>query len=311
MLPGDSESEPSPGCSNWREQPPNSARKLDSSDSGEELEDHQTQRRSSRLKNLSNEKSNEVEKKEARRSQRNKMSAEKEKRCKSLRRLTAKRAGKRLSDDESSENEDNSDPSTPPPPPDDSESSSCEDVSYQIVVDPIVPIVSQYRRLCRLPSCSERFEKGITKIIGVYFDNIFAWICAKHKYHSIINIQENMELDDLERTKSDEEFINDPEEGDNSNSVDQNSMDEITKSLRKETPEDIENAKQYMRQLRKFQLEVHSVKNKSLHTSGKKRFKRQLRSAYLDVGMKDKSERADPGLEFKLLKTPKKKDRKK
>ena len=66
-----------------------------------------------------------------------------------------------------------------------------------------------------------------------------------------------MELDDLERTKSDEEFIDDPEEGDNSNSVDQNSMDEITKSLRKETPEDIENAKQYMRQLRKYQLEPH------------------------------------------------------
>ena len=59
-----SDDEPSPGCSNWREQPPNSARKLDSSDSGEELEDHQTPR-SSRLKNLSNEKSNEGEKKEA------------------------------------------------------------------------------------------------------------------------------------------------------------------------------------------------------------------------------------------------------
>ena len=64
------------------------------------------------------------------------MSAEKEKRCKSLRRLTAKRAGKRLSDDESSENEDSSDPSTPPLPPDDSESSSCEDVSYQITNSP-------------------------------------------------------------------------------------------------------------------------------------------------------------------------------
>ena len=39
IISSDSESEPSPGCSNVRGQPPNSARKLDSSDSGEELED--------------------------------------------------------------------------------------------------------------------------------------------------------------------------------------------------------------------------------------------------------------------------------
>ena len=309
ILSSDSESEPSPGCSNWRDQPPNPARKLDSdSDSGEELEDHQNPR------NPSNEKSN--EKKEARRSQRNKMSAEKEKRLNSIRRLTAKRAGKRLSEDKSSENEDNSDPSTTPPPPDDSESSSCGDQSYHVAVDPIFPIVSQYPSLCRLPSCSYRFEIGITKIIGVYFDNDpdqekVAWICAEHKYpHSDKITKENMELDDAERTKSDDDFIHDPEEGDNSNSVDQNSMDEITKRLRKETPEDIENAKEYMRQLRKYQLEPHNVKNKSLYTSEKKRYKRILRSAYHDVGMKDGSERSDPGLEFKLLKTQKKKGRK-
>ena len=282
ILSSDSESEPSPGCSNWRDQPPNSARKLDSdTDSGEELEDHQNPR------NPSNEKTN--EKKEARRSQRNKMSAEKEKRFNSIRRLTAKRAGKRLSEDKSSENEDNSDPSTPTPPPDDSESSSCEDENYHIIVDPIFPKVSQYPGLCRLPSCSDRFEIGITKIIGVYFDNDpnqekVAWICAKHKYpHSEKIAKENSELDDSERTKSDEEFIDDPEEGDNSNSVDQNSMDEIKKRLQKSRPEDIENTRQYKRQLRKYQLEPHSVKNKSLYTSEKKRYNRQLRSAYLDV----------------------------
>ena len=278
ILSSDSESEPSPGSSNSRNKPLKSRITIEDSDSdsGHELEDHQTPRRSSNLGNPFNEKSNEdeIEKKELRRSERDKMSGEKKKRFKILERLTAKRAGKRLSDNKSSENEDNSDPSTPPPPP----SPGCSNWRDQ-------PPNSA-------SDSGEELEDHQTP-------------------RSPPDDSESSSCEDLERTESDDEFIDDPEEGDNSNSVDQNSMDEIKKNLRKETPTDLKNTERYMSEHGKYQLEVHSLKNKSLYTSGKKRFKRHVRSAYFDVGMKDGSERSDPGLEFKLLKTQKKKGRKK
>ena len=121
-ISSDSESDPSPGCSNWTDQPSKSPRKvknksayrritvIDSEDSEEGLEDHQTSRRSSRLRNSTRKKTsedeeNDKEEEPIRRSQRNKVSAEKGKKLEVLRRLEAKRAGKRLSDDDSDENE--------------------------------------------------------------------------------------------------------------------------------------------------------------------------------------------------------------
>ena len=119
-ISSDSESDPSPGCSNWTDQPSKSPRKvknksayrriISDSDSEEGLEDHQTSRRSSRLRNSTRKKTsedeeNDKEEEPIRRSQRNKVSAEKGKKLEVLRRLEAKRAGKRLSDDDSDENE--------------------------------------------------------------------------------------------------------------------------------------------------------------------------------------------------------------
>ena len=346
IISSDSESEPSPGCSSWTDQPSKSPRKVENkssyrritfndsdSDSEEELEleDRQTLRRSSRLRNSTGKKTsedeeNDKEEEPIRRSQRNKVSAEKAKKLKIFRRLEAKRAGKRLSDDDSNENEKNSDAPTPPPQ-DDSESSSYEEESssssyeksYRIVADPIDPL-AKYSGKCRLPGCPDIFEIGVTKIIGVYFyddpgQEKPAWICARHKYDDYEKIaKQNMELDESERTKSDDEFIDDTEEGDDSNSVESDAMedmDEIKKSLRRERREYLKNTKKYMRQLGKYQLEVHSPRNKSLYTSPKKRYNRNARGAYIDAGMKDGSERSDPSLEFKLLKTQKKKDRKK
>ena len=339
-ISSDSESEPSPGCSNWTDQPSKSPRKvknksayrriISDSDSEEGLEDHQTSRRSSRLRNSTRKKTsedeeNDKEEEPIRRSQRNKVSAEKGKKLEVLRRLEAKRAGKTLSDDDSDENENSGAPTPPAPQQDDSESSSdneesssCEDESYRIAVDPLDPIRAQYREKCKLPSCSDIFEIGVTKIIGVYFYNNPgqekpAWICERHKYDDSEKIAKklNIELDHSERTKSDDEFIDDTEEGDNS--VDANAMvaidmDEIKKSLKREGREDVKNTKKYMRQLGKYQFEVHSPRNKALNTSPKKRYNRNARGAYIDAGMKDGSERSDPGLEFKLLETQKKKD---
>ena len=167
-----------------------------------------------------------------------------------------------------------------------------------------------------MPSCSDIFEIGVTKIIGVYFYNNPgqekpAWICERHKYDDSEKIAKklNIELDHSERTKSDDEFIDDTEEGDNS--VDANAMvaidmDEIKKSLKREGREDVKNTKKYMRQLGKYQFEVHSPRNKALNTSPKKRYNRNARGAYMDADMKDGSERSDPGLEFKLLETKEK-----
>ena len=339
-INSDSESEPTPGCSNWQDEPKTYSREVikqtpyrrlrfheSDTDSGEEEGQEPTYsvkrkpRRSSRLRNAAHEtedKSSEDEDKEARRSQRNRISAEKEKRFRSLERLSAKRAGKKISDesdddDERSEYAGNRD--TPTIHDDSSEVSSSEeetDRGYRVVAE---PFVSKYPGFCRLPSCSNRFVVDVTKIIGVYFDFDLsqekpAWICAKHEYEEALD--KNDILDDLERTKSDEEFIDDPDDGDieddNSHSE---TLDEITKSLRKETPKDIKNAKKYRSQLRKYQLEVHTWKNKSLYTSPEARYRRNMRSARFDVGMKDGSERYDSELEDKLLRTSKKKRKKK
>ena len=63
-----------------------------------------------------------------------------------------------------------------------------------------------------MPGCPDIFEIGVTKIIGVYFyddpgQEKPAWICARHKYDDSEKIaKQNMELDESERTKSDDEF---------------------------------------------------------------------------------------------------------
>ena len=361
-INSDSESEPTPGCSNWRDETtaavakknvyrriqfhesdndtdseeelgsghePTSKRKLrrssrlkntthenDEKTRNVEKEKRKGAKKSSRLRNLSNENDDETEedqKKEARRSQRNRMSAEKEKRFKSLERLSAKRAGKKLFDDEQRDEAVENDNASATYD-DSSELSSCEDQAYYVER---APIVAMYPGKCRLLSCSDRIVVDSTKIIGVWFEDDpsqekIAWICARHEYLDFEDeAKENAKLDDLERTQSDEEFIDDPEpdEGDTNDAND--AMDEITQHLRKETPKDLENADQYLNQLGKYQLEVHSWKNKSLYTSEETRYRRNIRNAKFDEGMKDGSERYDPKLENKLLRTSKKRRKKK
>ena len=345
-INSDSESEPIPGCSNWKDEHKTYSREVvkktpykrlrfqeSDTDSEEEVRHEPTSvrrkpRRSLRLRNASHEsdKSSEDEEKEARRSQRNRMSAEKEKRFRSLERLSARRAGKKIpeesdDDEQGSTNAENSDSDTPTIHDDSSEISSSEEETYRGYEVATRTFVSRYQGLCKLPSCSNRFVVDETKVIGVYFDHDLnqekpAWICAKHEY---IDYEEEAEknaiLDDLERTQSDEEFIDDPDEGDleddNSSSDIDDAMDEIKQSLRKETPKDIENANQYMSQHGKYQLQIRSRENKSLYTCPEARYRRNMRSAKFDVGMKDGSERYDSELENKLLCTSKKKRKKK
>ena len=137
---------------------------------------------------------------------------------------------------------------------------------------------------CKMPGCKEIFLVGTTKIIGVWFKNEPQkkkpkWICAKHDFeNSKVDREENEKLDEEEQTQSDEGFITSSNESEEEDNI-QSAMDKITKDLRKETPEDEKNKNNYIEELSLHQLEIHSFKNRAIHTRGKNRFLRHMRSA--------------------------------
>lgn len=190
-----------------------------------------------------------------------------------------------------SENEDDKSDSSPP------EDNTTFEAVYRHVEN---AFIAKYSGFCKLKSCQERIVAGETKIIGVRFTNESyekpSWICAKHHFFNSKDEREvNEKLDNEERTQSDIDFISgeDDDEGSTSNESGgedniKNAMAEITQNLRKETPKDKMNKNNYLNELSRHQLEIHSSRNKALYTSREKRYKRHMRSARFDVGMKMK-----------------------
>ena len=163
---------------------------------------------------------------------------------------------------------------------------------------------AKYPGVCRFPNCQQRFVPGQTQIIGVWFTYELdqkkpAWICAKHHYwYSKAEREARMKKDSEEQRTSDEDFIYDGEEDDNkstSTEADERGdesftrdLQDILQDLRKEKPQDIQHKKIYINELSRYQLEIHNCKNKSIFTSETKRFKRHMRGARFDVGLKTK-----------------------
>ena len=179
---------------------------------------------------------------------------------------------------------------------DDMSDSSSYETCYRHVEN---AFVAKYPGFCKMERCQERFVVGETKIIGVWFKNEFhqkkpTWICAKHNFFNSKDEREaNEKLDDEERTQSDKDFIEDDDEGSTSNESGgedniRTAMAEITQNLRKETQKDKVNKNKFINELSRHQLEIHSYRNKALYTSREKRYKRHMRSARFDVGMKMK-----------------------
>ena len=63
-------------------------------------------------------------------------------------------------------------------------------------------------------------------------------------------------------------------------------MKDICQGLKRQTPNDKKNKSKYMEEQSKYQLEIHTETNPGLHLSPEKRFKRNLRTAAFDKGLK-------------------------
>ena len=205
------------------------------------------------------------------------------------------RRAKKLSESESDrqsstdENQEDKDPSTTL-----NDHINCEDNTFETVYRHVDDVfLAKYSGICRHPTCGKRIEAGVTKIIGAKFPEKNqkkpAWICANHYlYYSKAEIEANSKLDDEERTQSDEDFIDDgsgkEDESQSEHDLATN-MEEIKKNLGKQTPQDKLNANKYINEHSRYQLQIHSRKNKALYTSPTERFYRHLRGARFDVGM--------------------------
>ena len=220
-----------------------------------------------------------------------------------LKRLKAKRSGRNLSE---SECEDTG-PSTSVSDGNRSEGSAQEDnvifdIAYRHVDN---TFKAKFPGDCRHPKCQKKIVPGQTQIIGVWFAHDLnqkkpAYICAEHYWYSTER-EGQLKKDYEEQRTSDEDFIDDGDvndEDDNdsvSTETDEvgeegftRNLQDILQDLRKEKPEDKHHKNLYINELSRYQLEIHNRRNKSIFTSETKRFRRHMRSARFDVGMKTK-----------------------
>ena len=281
------ETEPAPGCSKWGK--------------GTRKEPGTVNRRKIRRISILSESESEEEEPttKPKRPQRQKQTENEKRFSGALNRLNAKRAGRKLSE---SEFED----TATDVPSDVNDCSATEDnviyeTCYRHVDD---AFKAKFPGVCRFPKCQKRIVPDQTQIIGVWFAHELdqkkpAWICAKHHYsYSKAEREARMKKDYEEQRTSDEDFIDDGEEDDTestSTEADEggdesvtSDLQDILQDLRKEKPQDIQNKKLYINQLSLYQLEIHNRKNKSIKTSKRKRFRRHMRGARFDVGLKTK-----------------------
>ena len=176
---------------------------------------------------------------------------------------------------------------------------------------------SQYNSKCSLPECNSNFICYQTKIVGVHLydkndggykpkpeNNKPYWICAKHSKFYECSDEEDEELDS--------DFINDDEEeqsridsfeedqGSSSDGVYDEESDtkegdtdtdaelkKVIAQLGKQTPNDKRNKRKFLEENGKYQLQIHSANNPGLYLSEEKRFRRNMRTAKFDKGLKE------------------------
>ena len=353
----ESEEEPTPGCSKWNDTPirrrqrqrnikKKSVRSRFNSDNDSDYEEvepvptrgesNRRHRRSPRNKTeTSEDEGSETnyngKKNERRKSSRKRISAEKQKRARVLEKLHKERS-KRKSADNHFDNSSNSAEDNKNEDDEDKENNNDEDEMFEVATS---VFSSKYSGKCRFPECPDRFEVGLTKIVGVYFDCMDqekpAWICAKHwKHHQDSdassqsdedyidnnsqnaenvsdctasrdedsNVENSSSMENEENERTEEESSNSEDEKTDSNDDElsefRNEMDKITQIFSKQTSEDEENKIKYLNEHSKYQLEIHSNKNKALYLSPEKRLRRNMRTAHFDKGRKD-----DNGLCYK------------
>jgi len=169
---------------------------------------------------------------------------------------------------------------------------------------------ARFTKMCDLPSCSEKYIKDVTDIVGVrIFDPSISdyigkfrnggennyWVCASHsKYYLAKNkngdnedITDDKSASDCDSNNEDtEDFIDDNGEAD-SNTNKSAEYKYILNDLSRSTQRDKENKDNYMKEHARHQLEIHSATNPGLYLSPQKRFERNRNTAKFDKGLKD------------------------
>ena len=112
------------------------------------------------------------------------------------------------------------------------------------------------------------------------------------------NVENSSSMENEENERTEEESSNSEDEKTDSNDDElsefRNEMDRITQIFSKKTSKDEQNKIKYLNEHSKYQLEIHSNKNKALYLSPEKRLRRNMRTAHFDKGRKD-----DNGLCYK------------
>ena len=96
----------------------------------------------------------------------------------------------------------------------------------------------------------------------------------------------NNEVDDDDSNESDDSnYAEDEEENDDGSGDLESELSEITRSLSRRRPEDLQNKENYLEQLGKYQLQIHTETNPALNLSEEKRKRRHRRMATRDLGL--------------------------
>jgi len=158
---------------------------------------------------------------------------------------------------------------------------------------------------CELPCCRKQFEPFETSIIGVSMRNPVSgkfekkgnnkpfWICASHCPFT----RPKLSKAKPSRPSQEEEETEEEEEESDTAPVAPVLPPDLVLRLMKRTIFDVINKNSYMRELSRYQLQVHKQSNPGLHLSQEKRLKRNLSRACFDKGLKEERgihSRSDP-----------------
>jgi len=165
---------------------------------------------------------------------------------------------------------------------------------------------AKFNSVCEMPGCRKQIIKMKTKIFGTWLLNketgqyyghpsisrkgqLF-YICADHHdtYQDYgVNDSGYFEADCTDDEEEDEDmkdFIDDSGVGEDE--LLKKELKKVNKKLSRNTTKDRENTERFMEEQKKYQLQVHCQTNPSLFLSEEKRFKRNMKTASFDQGLK-------------------------